>query len=179
MNKLVKLIEKAQQGEIDLRIDCDAGCHMIEDETYNALEAILCVAEDGLPLEAYYAEPEADVYMSDLHRWLQNDRFAPMWCENAVSELGWEGVGKTVAGMLNWGQYMQKRQIHYCVVEALKRELEDLPDEYVMWCNDCDWIAHIEGEREDVCQVCGSENLEWDLWEPEWQDAIDEYEEGK
>jgi len=179
MSKLVKLIEKAQQGEIDLRIDCDAGRRMIEDETYTALEAILYVAEDGLPLEAYDAEPQSDVYTSDLYKWLKNDRFAEMWCEDAVSELGWEGVGKTVASMLGWGQYMQKRQIHYCVVEALKRELEDLPDEYVMWCNDCDWTAHVEGEQEHTCPKCGSRKLDMDLWDDDWQDAVDDYEEGK
>lgn len=134
MSKIQILAELALNNKIEFQITAEADRDFVDEETENALEALAFY--DGR-IDDFDIECEADCYTSDLRKWFSEDDYAWAWCERALSELGWEGCGETLYGVLGWGQIMAKQSVYYAVVAELKELALEAPDNDTPECIGC------------------------------------------
>lgn len=74
-------------------------------------------------------ELEADIYSSDLLKWLSSHRERLGLVDEAVEEHGldWDKE-RGIEGMISFGQWYEKDQVFRIVVEALKERLGEIED---------------------------------------------------
>lgn len=127
-SEFVKLVDDAPayikdfMWELHLEFECNFPNDWIYSVAHEAFYDMCC---EGLDVDD--CNIEADVYYSDLYRWMSDNRFAS-WC---VDEAVVEGLVDASAGVderIGAGQYFAKSRIYRCVADFLgdyQRECEE------------------------------------------------------
>lgn len=104
----------------DWKYECvmDA-CSHISDRSYDTEDE----AYDG---DHEFADGHVDVYTHDRLKWLASNLTRPGICDEAVDELGSEGLD--TVERIGLGQYAESREVYTEVVRALAAQLDEIND---------------------------------------------------
>lgn len=100
----------------------DSGRWLPDDYKYEYMDQALDLLADGVDPED--PQLEADVYTSDLYKWLTSHMERASYVDEAVKELGHSNQG--VVGDIMMGQVREKEEVFRLVVEVLNERLKEI-----------------------------------------------------
>ncbi len=101
------------------------GDHMPDDFIYDTIiEALDTIGDTVADYDLNYLNMEADVYNSDLLKWLASHSDRVGYCDEILAEYG-HGINLDLMEIIQHAQQREKEEILHSVIESLETILED------------------------------------------------------